>query len=694
MSSKRISSIKLIDESNIQEKIYSLISKNSDFLFNAGAGAGKTYSLIDSLKYILKKYGQKLSYHNQKIICITYTNVAVNEIRERLGSSSLVQVSTIHETLWGLIRNYQKELMEIHRARIQEDLSLSIDRLYFNTDPEDLKNFKFFRELDEKGKQEFVRIALSTKDIFYKHFDLGSADFKAAFGLNYDNFKDALKNISNFKSIVRLIYRVDNYNKCLESMANGEKGYQTVKYDSKYNDDILHKMIISHDTLISYGFEMFSKYPLLRKVTIDSYPFVLVDEYQDTNASVIKILNFLSEHAQKINQEFVVGYFGDKVQNIYDDGVGGNITSLHDNLVIVDKLYNRRSCEEVISVINRIRNDNVIQESIFEDNRGGETKFFYSNSNDKLSTVLSFLQICQSDWNISPDNKLHCLVLTNRLVASLSGFGNIYEYFSKTPFYKKNYDNINTELLSQDHSKLGKIPLVLSRILELMILSGRKNMPVTSLISNKFYSNLSINDLKKLLIFIRPQAEMDLYDYCVKIFDAHNDDPLILDFIKTIVELDSYTFSSFKSFILNALYPNAAIKDEEEDLKSIEYFLKTDLSQFNKWFEFIFNVQKSGTVYHTYHGTKGLEFDNVVIVMENDFGIRNKEVFSSYFKNVINQNLNQDKILFEKHEKTKNLLYVSCSRSRKNLRILYVDDINDFKAGIEHIFGAVEAYNT
>ncbi|CAO5676333.1 MAG: ATP-dependent DNA helicase Rep [Holosporales bacterium] len=604
-----------------------------------------------------------------------------------------MQVSTIHETLWSLIKGYQKELVEIHYAKIQEELSLLDGCLYSSSNPEDLKVFKAFRDLDDNGKKVFVGIALSTKEIFYKHYDLSSAEFKTALGSHYDNLRDVLKNISNFKAIVRAIYRIDNYRNCLESISKKGKGFQTVKYDSKFNNDILHKMVISHDTLLNYGYKMFSKYPLLRKITIDSFPFVLVDEYQDTNANVIKILSILSEHARKINQEFVVGYFGDKVQNIYDDGIGGNITNLHSNLEVVDKLYNRRSCEEVINVINKIRNDNVIQETIFEENHGGEIKFFYNSSSDKLSVVKKFLQKCQRDWQISTENKLHCLVLTNRLVASLSGFGKLYEYFSKTPFYKKNYESINSELLSQDHSKLGKFPLVLSKILGIMILLGKKKVPVTSIFSNEIHSNLSLIELKKLLVFIKPRSDISLYDYCAALFDTHNNDPLILEFIKTIVELDTYTFASFKTYILNLLYPRISADEESEALKSIEEFLKLDFNEFKKWYEFICNVQNDEIVYLTYHGTKGLEFENVVIVMENDFGLKNKEMFSSYFKNVLNQSLNQDPVLLEKHEKTKNLLYVSCSRSKKNLRILYTDEVNDFKTEIEYVFGQVEVYN-
>ncbi len=77
--------------------------------------------------------------------------------------------------------------------------------------------------------------------------------------------------------------------------------------------------------------------------------------------------------------------------------------------------------------------------------------------------------------------------------------------------------------------------------------------------------------------------------------------------------------------------------------------------------------------------------------MENNFGIRNKNKFSSFFKNSENRNNLQEEDLL-KFNNTKNLLYVSCSRAIENLRILYLDDISDFKDGIENIFGEVCQY--
>ena len=73
--------------------------------------------------------------------------------------------------------------------------------------------------------------------------------------------------------------------------------------------------------------------------------------------------------------------------------------------------------------------------------------------------------------------------------------------------------------------------------------------------------------------------------------------------------------------------------------------------------------------------------------MENAFGI-NKNYFNSYFKE-LEKNSEVAEEYIEKFEQTRNLLYVACSRAIKNLRILYLDDISEFKGGVEKIFSKV-----
>jgi len=95
------------------EKLFIEIENRKCFRFEAGAGAGKTYSLIKALKYIIEKKSIELARNNQRVACITYTNVAVDEIKSRIDNNPLVFAGTIHEFCWNLIHPQQKEMREI-----------------------------------------------------------------------------------------------------------------------------------------------------------------------------------------------------------------------------------------------------------------------------------------------------------------------------------------------------------------------------------------------------------------------------------------------------------------------------------------------------------------------------------------------------------------------------------------------------
>src|SRR5258705_10335487 len=91
-------------------KVIECIEAGKSFVVEAGAGSGKTWTLIESLKQILETQSVALEKNNKKIACITYTNVAKDEITERIENNPLVLVLTIHEFLWFVMKNYQKEL--------------------------------------------------------------------------------------------------------------------------------------------------------------------------------------------------------------------------------------------------------------------------------------------------------------------------------------------------------------------------------------------------------------------------------------------------------------------------------------------------------------------------------------------------------------------------------------------------------
>ena len=78
------------------------IDEKRSFVLQGGAGSGKTESLKELLIYINQ------TNPKAKVMCITHTNVAVNEILSRTGNA--FPVSTIHSFLNSLIKDYKKNI--------------------------------------------------------------------------------------------------------------------------------------------------------------------------------------------------------------------------------------------------------------------------------------------------------------------------------------------------------------------------------------------------------------------------------------------------------------------------------------------------------------------------------------------------------------------------------------------------------
>lgn len=93
------------------------------FVMVAGAGSGKTTSLVKALAHIGQTRRLKFNMRGQRVACITYTEVAVKEILGDVGNDPLFHVSTIHSCLWTIIRPFQVNLKAWVIARIREKIA-------------------------------------------------------------------------------------------------------------------------------------------------------------------------------------------------------------------------------------------------------------------------------------------------------------------------------------------------------------------------------------------------------------------------------------------------------------------------------------------------------------------------------------------------------------------------------------------
>jgi DNA helicase-2/ATP-dependent DNA helicase PcrA len=92
------------------------------FFLYAGAGSGKTRSLVDAVRWLRERERQRLVFKSQRVAVITYTNAACDEISRRLEFDPLVDVSTIHAFAWRLIKGFDSDIREWVRASVSEDL--------------------------------------------------------------------------------------------------------------------------------------------------------------------------------------------------------------------------------------------------------------------------------------------------------------------------------------------------------------------------------------------------------------------------------------------------------------------------------------------------------------------------------------------------------------------------------------------
>ena len=104
----------------IDAQIIDTLQQGKNFRVEAGAGSGKTYSLNKVIEWIQANKLNEYARKKQNVICITYTNAAVDVIAGRLASGSFILPSTIHSFAWNAIKQYQSFLIKI----IEENESL------------------------------------------------------------------------------------------------------------------------------------------------------------------------------------------------------------------------------------------------------------------------------------------------------------------------------------------------------------------------------------------------------------------------------------------------------------------------------------------------------------------------------------------------------------------------------------------
>lgn len=321
---------KIIIKSDDDLKIY---NDNINYKVIAGPGAGKTYLVIENIKKIVEK-SKRLS-DDRKICCITYTNVAVDEIKSRLGDYiSYTHVSTIHSFLNEyVIKPFSEQLAillnEIFDIKIDRKKRFSVRQegfsLLFNYKLEEVNSV-----LEEKGINTYL-----VRDKSYYE------------AINFDYNKISIDKIFSKESIK---WKFKDFDKASYKDIFDDKEKYIIKHT------ILEKYrVLDFDDSLFFSLLLALRFPHIARYLRYTFPYVIIDEYQDT-------VSIQNKFVQRVfdNAAVTLLVVGDPAQAIYGFA-GADYREFYDFNTVNKPMQecviqgNRRSGENIVAFLNYIR---------------------------------------------------------------------------------------------------------------------------------------------------------------------------------------------------------------------------------------------------------------------------------------------------------------------------------------------------
>ncbi len=615
---------RLVLEPEVQE-IFKSIDSGRNFLLSGGAGSGKTYSLVSVIRQAIAEHP------TAKVSCMTYTNAAVKEIEERVNHKNL-NVSTIHDFLWDNIKHFQKELKEaiISLANNEEVSKISIEEAHPIPDT---------------------------------YFDL---------------LPDGIQ----YKEFVRL-----------------------------------REGIISHDELLIVANYLFEKYPKLSSIVKDKYKFIFIDEYQDTSKAVVD--TFLT-HFKKSERKNIIGFFGDAMQSIYEDGIGnlddykGNDA---DSVNEIPKKQNRRNPQLVIDLANKLRTDGIIQEPSTDPKapnmvegivKQGTVLFLHSTDGD-ISKVEKFLEE-NYGWDFNNSKETKELNLTHNLIAGKAGFRTLMDIYDKDHILSfrdriRKYIKVNNIVTDFTGNTFGEVIQTLQQGKsgsELNAVSPTNTMKTFIDDNVELYNyakSLSYPDFSKMYVDKDQLLDDKKQDEGDENKKGSKRDNLIKHLFKIQTNIYLYQNKRYNEFLratdyrfrIVSIASKRELKENVESLvdvgeKTIEdvindanekgiCLIDDKLIDFKDKKEYLYNRVKNvkfsefqklyeylegQTPFSTQHKTKGAEFNNVLVILDN--GGWNNYNFRNLFLETGSASV---------LDRTQKIFYVCCTRAKENLAVFF-----------------------
>lgn len=180
----------IVWDNPIDEEIYKYLDLDSprSFMLYAGAGSGKTRTLVAVLEALKGEKGTRLALAGKRVGIVTYTNAACEEIKHRLKQDSLFSVSTIHSFSWELVKPFTDDIRKWLRARLADEIASLQSDINRARDPEGITAQRNVKSRNSKVKR--LESLDTIKSFSYTpnslSFDRGAVNHAEVIGLAAD----------------------------------------------------------------------------------------------------------------------------------------------------------------------------------------------------------------------------------------------------------------------------------------------------------------------------------------------------------------------------------------------------------------------------------------------------------------------------------------------------------------------------
>lgn len=598
---------------------------SSHFAVYAGPGSGKTHFLVNNIKNIVTTHPMIIGSNERKVLCITYTNAAVNEIQRRLDKyASSVVVSTIHSFIIdNIIIPFQSDLKKV----MKKDFEIDVIRRGKITSQ--IEGLSILHGYEKEAINEYIQKAVPCSNIDYSKKILSEVEVD-----NNAYLHGGLHIFAHSKKI----------------------NSAHVSHIKKYVWEVVGKL--THDEILYFGYRMLQENSTITYALRVKYPFVFVDEFQDTNPLQTKIITLLGEKSTTI------GVVGDVAQSIYS--FQGAQPSQFINFTVPGTkgtgIYhisgNRRSTNNIVSLCNYLRSADVLEQT--------SIKPYNNKEEEQESEQIPVRFICGDSPKAM--EQINALVQAGSVVLTRT-WADAFAYIQGIDDGQRNilnkiYNNyFPTSIdIRADIVEHNRVTWVRAFRFIMLLNSAHKSGSLLDVLNAiGLYSKISHikgNSAFSAKVILKIRKLLD------KTFEALTSNSLVSDIIEKFnatilgaeyIDLQKILFDT-NGFTLQYI--------SDFDEKIADQIKKITWDTASKLFSEVFSKDAK---YMTVHQAKGLEWDTVVVAVKP----------TSHDKTNLTNVFNSPGILGENSiDEFVRIYYVACSRARKSLYIHIPDDQN------------------